>query len=71
MLAAISALLAVALGTVAAWIAVTQVMELPFEFSWGAVAQALGVALLLIAVLGGIGTSRVLRAPAVPYLRAE
>ena len=71
MLAAISASLAVALGTVAAWIAVTQVMELPFEFSWGAVAQALGVALLLIAVLGGIGTSRVLRAPAVPYLRAE
>ncbi len=71
MLAAISASLAVALGTVAAWIAVTRVMELPFEFSWGAVAQALGVALLLIAVLGGIGTSRVLRAPSVPYLRAE
>lgn len=71
MLAGISALCAVAMGTAAAWIAVTQVMELPFEFSWGAVAQALGLAMLLIAVLGGVGTSRVLRAPAVPYLRAE
>ena len=31
------------LGSLAAWIAVTQVMDLPFEFSWTAVAQALGV----------------------------
>ena len=71
MLAGISALFAVGLGTVAAWIAVSQVMEVPFEFSWSAVAQAIGVALLLIAILGGIGTSRVLLAPAVPYLRSE
>ena len=71
LLAAATALLAIVLGGLAAWIAVTQVMDLPFVFSWTAVAQALGVSLALVAVLGGIGTSRVLRAPAVPYLRAE
>ncbi|MFM9848986.1 MAG: ABC transporter permease [Hyphomicrobiaceae bacterium] len=71
LLAAVTALLAIVLGGLVAWIAVTQVMDLPFAFSWTAVAQALGVALTLVAVLGGIGTSRVLRAPAVPYLRAE
>lgn len=71
LLAAVTALLAVVLGGLVAWIAVTQVMDLPFAFSWTAVAQALGVSLGLVAVLGGIGTSRVLQAPAVPYLRAE
>ncbi len=71
LLAAVTALLAVALGGIAAWIAVTQVMDLPFAFSWTAVAQALGASLLLVAVLGGLGTSRVLRARPVPYLRGE
>jgi putative ABC transport system permease protein len=71
LLAAATALLAVALGGLVAWIAVTQVMDLPFTFSWSAVAQALGLSLSLVAILGGIGTSRVLQAPAVPYLRAE
>lgn len=71
LLAAVTALLAIILGGLVAWIAVTQVMDLPFAFSWTAVAQALGVSLTLVAVLGGVGTSRVLRAPAVPYLRAE
>jgi putative ABC transport system permease protein len=71
LLALVTALLAVVLGGLVAWIAVTQVMDLPFAFSWTAVVQALGTSLALVAVLGGIGTSRVLQAPAVPYLRAE
>jgi putative ABC transport system permease protein len=71
-LATVTAFLAVLLGGLAAWITVTHVMEgLVFTFSWLAVAQALGISLILVAVLGGIGTSRVLKAPAVPYLRSE
>lgn len=70
-LATATATLAIALGSLVAWIAVTQVMDLPFTFSWTAVAHSLGTSLVLVAVLGGIGTSRVLGAPAVPYLRAE
>jgi putative ABC transport system permease protein len=40
-------------------------------FSISAILQALGVALGLVLLFGGIGTWQVLRAPAVPYLRAE
>jgi putative ABC transport system permease protein len=66
-LACTTAVLAIVLGTAAAWVALTQVMELDFEPSVGAVAQALGLAL----AFGSIGTWAVLRAPAVPVLRTE
>jgi len=70
-LAAIVAVLAVLLGGFAAWLVTTRIMHLPFIFSGSAVLQALGVSLALIALIGGIGTWRVLRAPPVPYLRSE
>lgn len=71
MLAAVTALVAVVLGSLAAWVAVAHVMEIEFSFSWLAVAQTLGLATALIAVFGGIGTWAVLRARPVPYLRTE
>ncbi|HVY41865.1 MAG TPA: FtsX-like permease family protein [Hyphomicrobiaceae bacterium] len=71
MLAFAAALLAAVLGSLAAWVALTSVMDLSFVFSASAIGQAIGIAVLLVAVLGGIGTVRVFRAPAVPYLRSE
>lgn len=71
LLALIVASLAVLLGGTAAWIVTTKVMTLPFVLSGWAIAQALGASLLLIALLGGLGTWRVLKAPPVPYLRSE
>jgi putative ABC transport system permease protein len=71
LLAAATALLALGLGSLAAWAVLTRVMEVPFTFSWGAVAQALGVAMALVLVLGGLGTWRVLMTAPVPQLRSE
>ncbi len=71
LLALIAATLAVFLGGLAAWIVTTKIMTLPFVLSGWAIGQALGASLVLIALLGGLGTWRVLRAPAVPYLRSE
>jgi putative ABC transport system permease protein len=70
-LAAVTALFAVALGTLAAWVAVDHVMDVEFSFSIPAVLQALAVAVGLVALFGGFGTWRVLKAPAMPYLRSE
>ena len=71
LLATATAALAVLMGSIAAWAVLARVMEVPFIFSFGAVAQALGVALGLVALLGGLGTWRVLRTPPVPHLRSE
>ena len=71
LLAGATGLFAVALGTGAAWLAVTQVMNIDFTFSPSAVATALALALALVLAFGGAGTWAVLRAPAVPYLRSE
>jgi putative ABC transport system permease protein len=71
LLAAIAALVAIGLGALVAWIAVTQVMSVTFVFSLPAIFMTLAVAGLLIALFGGIGTWSVLRAPAVPYLKSE
>jgi putative ABC transport system permease protein len=70
-LALVTALLAVAVGSLAAWIVTTQVMEIEFAFSAAAVAQALAVALGLVMLLGGLGTRQALQARPVPYLRSE
>ena len=66
-----TALFAVALGTLAAAIVVTQLMHIAFTFSAAAVAMALGLSMGLVFLFGGAGTWAVLRAPAVPYLRSE
>jgi putative ABC transport system permease protein len=71
LLAVITALVAIALGSLVAWIAVTRVMEIDFVFSLNAVLETLAIAGLMITVFGGVGTWAVLRAPAVPYLRSE
>ena len=71
LLALIAATLAILLGSFAAWLITTRLMDLPFTLSVQAIAQALALALALIALIGGLGTWRVLRAPAVPYLRSE
>jgi putative ABC transport system permease protein len=71
LLAAATALFAVGLGTVAAWLVVTQVMHIGFSFSATAIALALAVSMALVFLFGGVGTWGVLRAPAVPFLRSE
>ncbi|MEX0744214.1 MAG: FtsX-like permease family protein [Phycisphaeraceae bacterium] len=71
LLAGATALFAVALGSVGAWLVVTQVMNIAFSFSAGAVALALALSMGLVLVFGGVGTWAVLRAPAVPFLRSE
>lgn len=71
LLALIAGVFALALGSLAAWIVLSQVMSVAFTFSWAAVIQALGLAMGLVAIFGGIGTLSVLRAPAVPYLKSE
>lgn len=71
LLALIAAVFALVLGSLAAWITVHYVMSVGFAFSWAAVAQALGLAFVLVALFGGLGTLAVLRAPVVPYLKSE
>jgi len=71
LLALIAATLALLLGGIAAWLITTRIMTLQFVFSGTAVLQVLGLSLALIALIGGLGTWRVLRAPPVPYLRSE
>lgn len=70
-LAAVTAGFAILLGGLASWLALSQVIDVPFKLSWPAVAQALGVSIALVLVLGGLGTWQVLRARPVPYLKSE
>jgi putative ABC transport system permease protein len=69
-LAAISAVLAIVIGSVSAWIVCVYVLEVPFVLSAVALLSAVIVALGLILTFGLIGTWRVLAARPVPYLRA-
>ena len=71
LLAAVTAGFAIFLGGFAAWIALTQVIDIPFVLSWPAVFQALGISIALVVILGGLGTLQVLRARPVPYLRSQ
>lgn len=71
LLALATSVIAAALGGLAAWATVARIMKLEFVFSPIALVQALAVALVLIAVFGGFGTARVLKARPVPYLRSE
>ncbi len=71
LLALATGLIAVVVGGIAAWATVTKVMRLDFVLSPIAIAEALGLAIVLVGVFGGIGTWRVLSARPVPYLRSE
>ena len=65
------ALVAGAVGALAAYIVVTFVMEIPFKFQMASVLQGLLVATGLVVLFGLGATWRVLGAPAVPYLKTE
>jgi len=69
LLASLTAVFAVALGGLAAYVAVAHIMEIPFAFSWLPVLEVLLLSLGLVALFGGIGTLAVLRARPVPHLR--
>jgi putative ABC transport system permease protein len=71
LLAVLAGMLAVGLGSLAAWVAVTQVMDIPFTFSATAVLQSLGVAIGLVLAFGGAGTWAVLRARPAALLKSE
>lgn len=70
LLALIAGAFAAALGGFAAWIAVEQVMRIPFTFSVGAVARALALAIGLVLLFGSLGTWAVLRAKPAATLRS-
>jgi putative ABC transport system permease protein len=70
-LALVTSAIALFIGTLAAWATVWTVMDLDFTFSARAVLEAVLLAVALVVIFGGYGTWRVLRAPAVPYLRSE
>ena len=70
-LALLTSFIALLIGGLAAWITVSQVMEVDFVFSARAAAETMLLATVLVALFGGFGTWRVLAAPAVPYLRSE
>ncbi len=71
LLAAVTAVVAIALGSLTAWLALTYVMKVNFIFSWTPVLLALSLASGLVLLFGGLGTWSILRAKTVPYLRAE
>ncbi|MCH9808985.1 MAG: FtsX-like permease family protein [Alphaproteobacteria bacterium] len=71
LLAALTAVFAILLGGLASWIALSQVLDIPFVFSWFAIAQALLLSIALVVVFGGLGTWQVLQARPVPYLKSE
>jgi putative ABC transport system permease protein len=70
-LALFTSFIALLIGGLAAWITVSRVMEVDFVFSGRAAAEAMLLATALVALFGGFGTWRVLKAPPVPYLRSE
>jgi putative ABC transport system permease protein len=70
-LALLTSFISLLIGSLAAWIVVAHVMDIDFAFSGWAAVQAMLVAAGLVALFGGFGTWRVLRAPPVPYLRSE
>jgi putative ABC transport system permease protein len=71
LLASATGIIAALVGSVAAWIVVTRLMDLEFAFSVTALLRALALALGLVLVFGLTGTWRALSARPVPYLRAE
>ena len=70
-LALLTSFISFLIGMAAAWLAVTRVMELEFTASLGAALEAMLLATVLVAIFGGFGTWRVLRAPTIPYLRSD
>jgi putative ABC transport system permease protein len=70
-LAVLTSAIALLVGSLAAMITVSRIMDFGFSFSISAALEALLLAGILVSVFGGLGTWRVLRARPVPYLRSE
>ncbi len=66
-----AAVLAGAIGTLAAWLLMTRVMDAPWRFSGGTVAATLVLATLFTIAAGYAGTWRALGAKAASFLRNE
>jgi putative ABC transport system permease protein len=66
-----AAALAAAVGTLAAWLLLTQVMDAPWRFLPGAVLATAAGATLFTLAAGYAGTWRALGAKAAPFLRNE
>jgi putative ABC transport system permease protein len=71
LLAFCTSFISVLIGSLAAWATLHRVMEIEFAFSAPTAAFVSLLAIVMVALLGGFGTWRVLQAPPVPYLRAD
>lgn len=69
LLAFVTACVALIVGTIAAWVVASQILETTLVFSWLAVAGALLISIVLILAFGAFGTWRVLAAKPLPILR--
>lgn len=69
LLSLITATIALLVGTIAAWVVTSQVLETELVLSWFAVVSALAVSVALILAFGAFGTWRVLAAKPLPVLR--
>ncbi|MAB13837.1 ABC transporter permease [Parvibaculum sp.] len=67
----VTALIATLAGSLAAWIVVVRVMDLPWHFLPGTLALTVVLAALATMLMGLFGTWRTLSAPAAPVLRAD
>jgi putative ABC transport system permease protein len=70
-LAVLTSAIALLVGSLAAAITVSRIMDFAFSFSARTALEALLLATILVAIFGGYGTWRVLRVRPVPYLRSE
>ncbi|MFN4354034.1 ABC transporter permease [Parvibaculum sp.] len=66
-----TALVAGLAGTVAAWVVITMLMELPWRFLPGTLALTILLATLVTVGLGLMGTWRALSVPSAPVLRVD
>ena len=67
----LTAVIAAAIGSLAAWVLVTRVMRADFVFAPGAVAGTVAACLAVTIVFGLFGTWRALGLKVAPMLRAE
>jgi putative ABC transport system permease protein len=70
LLALLTGVIALGLGSLAAYLIVSRVMEMQFTFSGLAAAQAIGLAVAFVLAFGAIATARVLAVKVAPQLRA-
>jgi len=70
-LAVLTSVIALLIGSLAAQITVSSIMDFDFTFSGRTAVEALLLATILVALFGGYGTWRVLNVRPVPYLRSE